>query len=204
MCPPTHIAVSVGQRPPSEVKDALHLQTQSSAQPLDVSSSAITYNMPFIPTFIWRSHPASFPGIPEIDTPPSVAKEVDAFLGFLEESDQKKTKKKKDAHYSLILEDNRQPRWTWKDHEEENTKCWWPRRQDALQLLKGWLACEANRTSFFPPRFLRTTFPQACSSSTPSEHHCQPLFFKVWTDDTLTCLPTLPLAPSIQKSWFGF
>lgn len=38
-----------------------------------------------------------------------MAKEVDALLGFLEESDKKK-KKKKDAHYSLILEDNCQPR----------------------------------------------------------------------------------------------
>ena len=56
------------------------------------------------------------------------------------------------------------------------------------------------RTHFFPPSFLCTTFPQACSPPAPSEHHCQLLFFKVWTDDVLTCLPTILLALSTQKS----
>lgn len=59
------------------------------------------------------------------------------------------------------------------------------------------------RTHFFPPSFLCTTVPQACSPPAPAEHHCQLLCFEVWTDDALTCLLTTLLALSTQKSLGG-
>lgn len=47
-----------------------------------------------------------------------------------------------------------------------------PEMHFVLQLMKGWSAYEVNRTFSFPYSLLSAMFPQACSSSTPSEHHC--------------------------------